>query len=448
MTARPALDGIVVLDFTWVVAGPQATRLLGAWGADVIKIEWPERFDVIRFETPAPAGVEVTPDYGMEVSGFFNDLNANKSSLTLNMRDEAGRALFERLLRVADVVVENFSPAAMEKWGYDYSVMESINPRLIYLSLSGYGHTGRSRYYLTYGPSAQALSGLTFGSGLPGEEPAGWGFSYMDQIAGYTGAMTIVMALYERERSGAGQYIDLSQAEAGMALTGSAFLDFVVNRRGSRRPGFPPGNGSSWPGSSGADSYRSEPVWAPHNCYPCAGDDDNAWGVIVVRSDEEWRTFVDITGDTGLADERFATLDGRLENQEELDERIAAWTQRLDKYDVMSRLQVARVPCGAVQSSADRIERDPQLQERGVFSRLQHPALGNRRFQQVPVQMTETPPRIDTHAPLIGSSNEDVLKRLLGMDRDAVVTLVDAGVLWPLDMPRPSWIAGSSKEEE
>ena len=106
-----------MLDFTWVVAGPQATRLLAAWGAEVVKIEWPERIDVIRFETPAPAGMEIEPEYAMEASGFFNDLNANKSSLTLNMRDEAGKRLFERLLAKADVVVENFSPAAMERWG-------------------------------------------------------------------------------------------------------------------------------------------------------------------------------------------------------------------------------------------------------------------------------------------------------------------------------------------
>jgi crotonobetainyl-CoA:carnitine CoA-transferase CaiB-like acyl-CoA transferase len=447
MTPTGGLDGVVVLDFTWVVAGPQATRLLAAWGADVIKIEWPERLDVIRFETPPPAGVEAPPDYALELSGFFNDLNANKSSVTLNMRDEAGRVLFERLLAHADVVVENFSPAAMEKWGYDYDAMARINPKIIYLSLSGYGHTGRSRYYLTYGPSAQALSGLTFGSGLPSEEPAGWGFSYMDQIAGYTGAMAIVMSLIERERSGVGQYIDLSQAEAGMALTGAAFLDFVVNGRPGRRSGFPPGNRSSWSGGPASDAYRSEPLSAPHNTYRCLGDDENGWCVIVARTEEEWRTLADATGDAELAGDRFATLEQRLEHQDELDDRIEAWTRTLDKYEVMTRLQATGVPCGAVQSSADRMERDPQLRDRGVFSSLEHAALGRRRFQQVPVQMTATPPLIRRPAPLIGSSNEAVLQRLLGMDRAEVTSLTDAGLLWPSDMPRPSWVSGRSKEE-
>jgi crotonobetainyl-CoA:carnitine CoA-transferase CaiB-like acyl-CoA transferase len=169
--------------------------------------------------------------------------------------------------------------------------------------------------------------------------------------------------------------------------------------------------------------------------------------VIVARTEEEWRTLADATGDAELAGERFATLERRLEHQDELDDRIEAWTRTLDKYEVMTRLQGDGVPCGAVQSSADRVERDPQLRERGVFSYLEHPALGNRRFQQVPVQMSETPPLIRRPAPLIGSSNEAVLQRMLGMDHDEVMSLADAGLLWPSDMPRPSWMAGSSKEE-
>ena len=189
----------------------------------------------------------------------------------------------------------------------------------------------------------------------------------MDQVAGYTGATAIMMALYERERSGHGQYIDLSQAEAGMALTGAAFLDHVVNGRHGRRPGFPPGNRSTWPGSPDSQSYRSEPICAPHNCYPCAGNDENAWCAVVARTDDEWQALAAATGDDKLTGTRFATLERRLEHQDEIDQRLSAWTRTLDKYELMERLQAAGVPAGAVQSSADRVERDPQL-PRGAFT--------------------------------------------------------------------------------
>jgi crotonobetainyl-CoA:carnitine CoA-transferase CaiB-like acyl-CoA transferase len=154
------LKGFVVLDFTWVVAGPQCTRLLADWGADVYRIEWPQNPDMIRFMGAIP-GAKTHEDV-FERSGFYNDLNSSKTGVTLNMNSEGGRALFRELLTKADAVIENFSPAAMEKWGFDYEAMRKINPKIIYMSVSGYGHSGPSQYYLTFGPSAQALNGLTY----------------------------------------------------------------------------------------------------------------------------------------------------------------------------------------------------------------------------------------------------------------------------------------------
>jgi crotonobetainyl-CoA:carnitine CoA-transferase CaiB-like acyl-CoA transferase len=437
---KDALSGIVVLDFTWVIAGPQATRLLGAWGAEVIKVEWPERPDLARFIHPPPNDVHLDRATSGEASGLFNDFNVNKLGVTLNMSDARGRALFEKLLKRADVLAENFSPMAMEKWGYTYEALHRINPRLVYLSLSGYGHSGRDRQYVTYGPSAQALGGLTFGAGLPGIEPAGWGYSYLDQVGGYIGALGVAMALIEREKSGQGQQVDLAQSEAGLPLNGPAFLDYTVNGRPGRRPGFPPGNRSTWPGAPQSEGYRSEARMVPHNSYRCAGTGINDWCVIAVRSDEEWRILCDVIGAAELRQAKFSTLEGRLAHQEQIDRLIGNWTIGLDKYGVMAVLQAAGIASAAVQSSADRIERDPQLKARGLYKELSHPVLGTRLFQQVPVKMSKTPPTLRKHAPLIGSANADVWQRLAGLSTAEIADFVKSGVLWPKNMDAPPWI--------
>ena len=453
MTEKPqpdaALQGVRVLDLTWVVAGPTATRMLAAWGAEVIKVEWPGRPDPIRFETPPPADLgEIPPQFWAEVSGFFNDVNANKKSITLNMRSDRGREVFERLVGECDVLCENFSPAVMESWGYDYEHLRALNERIVYLSLSGYGHTGRDRYYVTYGPSAQALTGLTLGAGLPDTEPAAWGYSYMDQIAGYFGALAVTAALYEREESGLGQHIDLSQVEAGTLLSGPALLESAANGRKSTRDGYPTGNRAATPGVPHAYSFRSEVPCAPHNTYPCAGEGENAWCVIAAPDDAAWRNLCGEIDADLLADSRFGSNDARLANQAALDEVIGAWTKRQDKYAVMERLQSVGVPCGAVQTAEDRIESDPQLRERGLYVERDHPALGRRLFQTVPIHMSATNPEIRTAAPLLGSANREVYCGILEIAEHEVDNLLADGTLWPVDMPRPPWLAPSGAPAE
>ena len=436
-----ALAGVRVLDLTWVVAGPTATRLLAAWGAEVLKVEWPGRPDPIRFETPPPEDLGVVPRFALaEVSGFFNDTNANKKSITLNMRSPGGRAIFDRLVAVSDVVAENFSPSVMESWGYDYERLRDINPRLVYLSLSGYGHTGRKRYYVTYGPSAQALTGLTVGSGLPGREPAGWGYSYMDQIAGYLGALAAVAALYEREESGVGRYVDLSQIEAGTLLSGPTLLDSAANGRPTRRPGSPPGSRAVAPDDPHGYSFRSEVPCAPHNVYRCHGEGENAWCVIVARDEPEWRSLCSVIDEGLQSDPRFASMSERLTHQEELDERIADWTRGLNKYEVMRRLQEVGVPCAAVQTAEDRIENDPQLRARQVYVERDHPVLGARLFQSVPVHMSSTGPEIRAAAPLLGSANHEVYRGMLGLSQQEYDEGHTDGTFWPGDMSRPPWL--------
>ena len=245
MTLPRALAGVRVLDFTWVRAGPWATRWLGAFGADIVKIEWPEHLDILRSNrTTIPPGMEPSPN----APGQFADTNVNKLGLTINVRMPRGLELIKRLIAISDVVIENFSSRVMRNWGIGYDVMQQLKPDIIYVSMAGFGHTGRHHHYTTMGPSAQALSGQTFLSGLPGKPPAGWGWSYLDDTGGMYGAMCVLTALHHRNATGQGQHVDLSQMTAGITLTGPAFLDRTVNGRAARREGYPPGNRTAWPG--------------------------------------------------------------------------------------------------------------------------------------------------------------------------------------------------------
>ncbi len=288
-----ALEGVRVIDFSWIVAGPQCTRILADFGADVIKIENYSNMDYIR----ASGGAD-SPNR----SPLFNTLNRNKRSLTLNVMHPRGMELLKTLIKKSDVIVENFSSRVLEKWGLGYEEQKKLNPGIIYCSMSGFGHSGRDRDFVTWGPTAQALSGLTYMSGLPGEESAGWGFSYMDHTGGFYGTIAIMMALLHRNKTGEGQHLDLSQVEAGIGLTGTSVLDYTVNNRPFRRDGMPPGN------------RAPEREIAPHNSYPCRGED--RWCVIAVTNDDEWDSLVNILGNPAWAnDERFATMASRFANQ-------------------------------------------------------------------------------------------------------------------------------------
>ena len=207
MSLPRALDGIRVVDFSWVRAGPWATRWLGALGAEIIKIEWPENERGRLPSSTTPQDVEVN----LNTSGNFNDTNVNKRSLSLNVRSPKGLDIVKRLIAISDIVIENFSSRVLRNWGLGYEELCKVKPDIVYVSMSGYGHTGRNHHYTTFGPVAQAVSGLTFISGLPDKPPAGWGWSYMDDTGGMYGAMCALTGLYHRNMTGQGQHIDQAQ---------------------------------------------------------------------------------------------------------------------------------------------------------------------------------------------------------------------------------------------
>ena len=427
-----ALNGIRVLDFSWVRAGPWATRWLGAMGAEIIKIEWPEN-------ERGRGGALTTPkdcDVNLNTSGNFNETNPNKLSVTVNVRSTKGMDIVRRLLAKSDIVIENFSSRVLQKWGLGYEQMCDIKPDIVYVSMSGYGHTGRNHHYTTFGPVAQAVAGLTHLSGLPGEPPAGWGWSYMDDTGGMYGAMCALTGLYHRNMTGKGQHIDQSQMVSGVPLNGAALLDFSVNGRRSERDGFPPGNRAHWPGTPRVDNYRGAMV-APHNAYRTSPGDFNDWCVIVCHDDVDWCRLVKVMGEPALAsDPRFLSNEQRLHHQEVLDQVIESWTSRLDKYVVTEKCQAAGVCAMPVQSAADRVERDPQLRERDMFRSLPHPALGERLMQGAPMKLSSTPIVNRRAAPRIGEHTRDVLESILGFNHEEVKTGFDDGTLWPKNMAR------------
>ncbi|MBI2859476.1 MAG: CoA transferase, partial [Chloroflexi bacterium] len=226
------LSGVRVLDLTRVEMGPQATRLLAAAGAEVIKVEHMSALDSMRTADAVPS-----EKWSPNRAPVFNSLNCNKLSITLNIWHPEGMKLLKRLIAISDVVIENFSSRVMERWGLSYEALAEIKPDIIYVSLSGFGHHGRHRDYVSLGPTAQALSGLSYMSGLPDKPPAGWGFPYLDITPGYYGAMAILLALRYRLYARQGQHIDLSALECGITLCGPAILDYVVNNRPYRQLG-------------------------------------------------------------------------------------------------------------------------------------------------------------------------------------------------------------------
>ena len=211
---------------------------------------------------------------------------------------------------MSDAIVENYSSRVLQGWGLPYEELAKINPGIIYVSQAGFGHTGRNHHYQTMGPVAQALSGLTHLSGLPGEEPAGWGWSYLDDTGGMYTAMAVLTALNHRNMTGSGQHVDLSQMMLGIPLNGSALLDATVNGRSLSREGFPPGNRAHWPGTPLLHNYRG-PTVAPHNAYRTKGGGYYDWCAIACFSDEEWRRLVQLMGSPDwAADDRFSTSPG------------------------------------------------------------------------------------------------------------------------------------------
>jgi crotonobetainyl-CoA:carnitine CoA-transferase CaiB-like acyl-CoA transferase len=385
---RRALTGVRILDFTWVVAGPVATRILADQGAEVIKIERRDSLDL-----------------GSRRGGFTGNLFRGKESTVINMADPRGREIARQLVVISDVVIDNFSARVMHNWGMDYQSIKQIKSDIIAVSMSGFGHTGPQKDYVSYGPTIQALSGYTLLMRHPGKEPAGWGYSYADMAGGYSGALAVLMALWHRKRTGQGQFVDLSQFETISSVIGPALLDVLVNNAAIASFG----------------NRAQEAPAAPHGVYRCAGTD--RWCAITVFTESEWQAFCHVLSNPAWTkDPRFTTLASRLEHRDALDRHMEAWTQQHSPEEVMKLLQQVGVAAGVVANGED-LDRDPQLRARGYWAHVKTPEGDEVVLDGTPVKLSVTPGYVAAPGPLLGEHTDTVLRRLLGYSDEYMTQL-------------------------
>ncbi len=425
---RPfALHGVRVIDLTWYLASGGAPRFLSAMGADVIKVEWHENLDLRFNYAQCPPGGRAARERATEplpsdnsslnLSGQFHNVRPGQRGISLNVRDPRGKEILKRLIAQADVVVEGFSPGVMERWGLGYEALRELRPDVIYVQQSGFGQKGKYGRYRTLGPVAQALGAASEMSGLPEPAPpAGWGYSFLDWFGAYTMALAVMAALNHRARTGEGQWIDSSQCDCGIYLSGTAILDWSANGRAYQRTG----NRSPW-----------RPA-APHGAYRCAGED--RWVAIACFDQDDWKALAGAAGRADwLADPRFATLDERLAHQDALDAEVESWTREHDRYALMERLQAAGVAAGVCQEARDRCEIDPQLAHLDWLTELTGSEIGTWPVVEMPVKLSATPAHmggpIQRGAPCYGEDNAQVYGELLGMSPGEIEALRADGVI-------------------
>jgi len=400
---RSALDGVRIADFSWAWAGPYATMLLALMGAEVIKIESQQKLDHVRLRA---LGFGVFR--GVDRSPFFNDLNLNKLSVTLNLSRPEAVELAKRIVRISDVVVQNMRTGAMDRLGLGYEDLKKVKPDIIYLSSSACGSTGPEKGYLGYAPTFGALGGAVHLTGYPDGPPQQM-MGAIDLRSAATAAFAILAALCYRQRTGEGQLIDLSSQETISALIGDAIMDYTMNRRNQTRKG------------------NRDEAMAPHNCYRCR---DGKWVTIAIATEEEWKAFCSAIGDPDWTrDHRFADAYSRQRNQDELDKHVEAWTMNYTPHQVMEILQKVGVAAVPSFNSKDLCT-DRHLKERGVFMEVDHPVMGKRVVVAPHWKLSHTPARPGRYAPLFGEHNEYVFGELLGMRLDEINELKEGGIIY------------------
>ena len=414
--SKQALAGLRVIDLSQVFAGPYCTKLLADMGAEVIRVECAARSGrggALPRTKPGGAFGASFPDgdtgeRSYNRFAYYNEVNRNKHAITIDLSRPLGVEVFKKLVTISDVVVENFTPRVMANFGLDYPVLSETNPRIIMLSISGYGRDGPYRDYVSYGESIEAMTGFCKLTAYPGGPPLKPGVAYADAASGLHAAFAILAALRHRRRTGKGQHIDLAMREAVTPLLGEAIMDYTMNRKAAE----PVGN--------------RHPGMAPHGCYRTKGED--RWVVIAISSDDEWSALCRVMGNPPWSrEDRFATLQGRLANREELDGRIGKWTTEYDHMELASMLQESGVRAGAVLDTAE-VTSDPHLNQRGFFEELPHPEAGTHRYPGVSWKMSRTPGRLRMPAPCFGEHNRYVFSELLGMSEVEISRLEEEKV--------------------
>lgn len=390
------LTGIRVLDFSHVLAGPMCTRLLVDLGAEVLRVESTKRAD-----TPWRSASD--PDLKRMYAYIM--VHRGKKSITLDLKSEAGGDLARRLATVSDVVVENFSADVMQRLGLGYEQLSPLNPRLIYLSMSGYGHDGPRKSWTSMNSNLQAYAGMMMITEQEGNPPVAVSNSWMDYVGGLHGCYSVLQALAARGKNGKGRNIDMAQFECGVGSIGPLLLAGILNGKRPERIG-----------------NRSTKA-APQGCYPCAGDDQ--WCAISVEDDDQWLSLARVLGDAGLEqDPRMQTLAGRMRHHDEIDGRIAAWTRGREAAEVERLMRAA----GVAAEHMSRVDEVMRRRDGSVF----HLEPGKERptlMTGLPFSFAEGGKQPFGPTPRIGEHTDEALQSWLALDATAIGTLREAGVL-------------------
>ena len=403
-----------VLDLSRIWAGPYCTKLFADMGAEIIKMESLSVYDSHRGPVSPARGIAAYPDGepGEEPwnrNGWFNCLHMSKYGITLELTEDKGRKVFERLVSISDVLIENFRQGSLERLGYTYEELRKHRPDLIYVSMPAFGNTGPWKGYLGYGIGQEQLSGMAHMTGYRGEGPMKSGINHGDPITGSHAAGVLMAALRHRRRTGKGMFIDVSQQESAVALMGPEVLAYQMTGQEPERQG----NRSRW--------------YAPANSYPCAGED--RWVTIAATNQKQWQSLARAMDAAGLAsDPRFATAGQRRENHDELDRIISEWTIGQEAYEVTQKLQDAGVPSGPVLRGPDLLA-DPHYKDRETFVTVDHPQVGPKQYPGIPWKMSVTPGQVRWPSPTLGQHNEEVYGELLGMTGQEIGQLEKTGII-------------------
>ena len=413
MTALP-LDGIRVLDSTYVFALPYTGGQLADLGAEVIKIEGPGRPDITRggglygtFPDNEPGA-----DWWNRPS-TYQLLNRGKRSLVLDLAQEDGRQIFRELVMVSDIVMENFTPRVMRRWGLDYPNLRKLRPDLIMVSNTGYGHgNGPYSAYPAQATTQEGTHGHCWITGYPDAEPSKAGRSFVDFLSTWSAMFAIGAALRYRNRTGRGQWVDIGMYQAGVMFLSEYLMDAIANGREGSRIG------------------NRHPYRAPQGAYPAAGADQ--WLALSVADDRQWQTLCRLMERRDLAaNHQYATLAGRQQQHDELDDAIAQWTRHHDKYELMHLLQANGIAAGPVLNGKE-IHFDPHYRSRNFLERVEYPperGIGPRILMGRPYRLSRTPLAIRGPAPTFGQDNIALLEALLGNPPGQVAAWADQAVI-------------------
>lgn len=417
MTRRP-LDGLRVADFSWFGAGPIAAQTLATFGAEVVRIESESKLDSLRVVQPFAMNADGTFKSGYNVSGYFNNFNAAKLSIQLNLNTEKGQELGYKIIEKSDIFLTNFTPRVIDKWNLRYEQLAALKPDIIAAYAPMQGLEGPHRGFLGFGAVLTPVTGISYMSGFPNRPPMGVGTNYPDYVInpGHT-TTAILAALRYRNRTGKGQCVELPQLESVVNGLGTAVPDYLANGTIQMRSG------------------NRNPIAAPHGAFRCADDEQSIgstdrWVAMACFDDAQWAAVCDALGHgEGAADPRFATFGARKANEDDLEAVLNGWTASWKAEDLMEGLQSRGVPAGVVQNAQDLLDRDPHMRARGYYRYLDHPETGRAAYDGPPMVLSETPGELLAPAPLLGEHTMDVCERIIGLSMDEIADLLAEGVL-------------------